>query len=160
MKKTNAMRILDGLGIKYEVLSYNDDGEHELPHGAALETAKRLGVDADSVYKTIVMRADTKEEIVFCESAGKEINLKKARQAAGVASLAPVKSDELSKITGYVRGGCSPIGMKKKMRTFIDEAVLTKAMVCISAGIRGEQLLLSPHDLCLATSALPCDLAL
>lgn len=160
MKKTNAMRILDGLKIKYEVLTYDDDGEHDLPHGAAAETARKLGVDEQGVYKTIVMRANTGEVLVFCQRADKEINLKKARQAAGVESLAAVKSDELPSLTGYVRGGCSPVGMKRRLRTFIDFSAMEKEKVCISAGIRGEQLLLSPKDLCNATAAAACDLAL
>ena len=81
--KTNAMRILDGLNIQYEVFTYDDDGEHELSRGAANETAVKLGIDPETVYKTIVMRTDTKEICVFCQSAVNEINLKKARNAAG-----------------------------------------------------------------------------
>lgn len=160
MKKTNAMRILDELGIKYEVLEYEDDGEHALLHGAAEQTAQKLGIDSSCVYKTIVMKTDTKEIMVFCQRAGKEINLKKARQAAEVKSLAPVKPNELNALTGYIRGGCSPIGMKRQFSTFIDKSAMQKESVCISAGVRGEQLLLSPKDLVKATQALLCDLEL
>lgn len=160
MKKTNAMRILDAMDIKYEVREYDDDGEHPLPHGAASMTATKLGVDAKSVYKTIVMQADTKEVILFCQSADKEINLKKARNAAGVQSLSPVKPDALNALTGYVRGGCSPIGTRKRFRTFIDESILSKEIICVSAGMRGKQLLLAPQDLCRAADAKVCDLSL
>lgn len=160
MKKTNAMRILDALNIKYDERDYDDDGEHALPHGAASMTAAKLGVDAKSVYKTIVMQADTREVIVFCQSADKEINLKKARNAAGVRLLSPIKSEVLNSVTGYVRGGCSPIGMKRKFRTFIDESALQNETICISAGVRGKQLMLSPSDLCRAADAVVCDLAL
>lgn len=160
MKKTNAMRILDALGIEYQTLEYDDDGEHTLVHGAASMTAEKLGVDVKAVYKTIVMRSATREVIVFCERADKEINLKKARTAADVQSLSPVKPEELNALTGYVRGGCSPIGMKKKFRTFIDENIYENETVYISAGVRGKQLSLSPKDLCRAVDAAVCDLAL
>ena len=83
MKKTNAMRILDGLGIEYEAAEYEDDGEHELARGAAGRMAEKLGVAPETVFKTIVMRTETKEICVFYQSAVSEINLKKARQAAG-----------------------------------------------------------------------------
>ena len=78
MKKTNAMRILDGLKIKYETLSYDDDGEHELSRGAAGGIAEKLGIDPDACFKTIVMRSESKAIFVFCQSAEHEINLKKA----------------------------------------------------------------------------------
>lgn len=160
MKKTNAMRILDGLKIKYETLSYEDDGEHELSRGAAEKTAEKLGIPVDACFKTIVMRTESKQIAVFCQSATHEINLKKARQACGAKEINPVKPDELLALTGYIRGGCSPIGMKKKFPTFIDESALTHEKVYISAGLRGQQICLSPNDLVKATSATTCDLVL
>ena len=158
MKKTNAMRILDGLGIAYESAEYEDDGEHELAKGAALRMAEKLGVPAETVFKTIVMRTETKEICVFCQSAVSEINLKKARQAAGCKEIAPVKPDELLGITGYIRGGCTPVGMKKKFRTFIDETVILHDKVCISGGQRGIQIKIKPDDLIRAVDAVVCDL--
>ena len=122
--KTNAMRILDGLKIPYEVSTYEDDGEHELAKGAALRLAEKIGVQPECVFKTIVMRTENKEICVFCQSAVSEINLKKARNAAGCKEISPVKPEELLGLTGYIRGGCSPLGMKRKFRTFIDETVL------------------------------------
>ena len=158
--KTNAMRILDGLGIPYEVFTYDDDGEHELSRGAANDTAAKLGIDPETVYKTIVMRTDTKEICVFCQSAPHEINLKKARNAAGCKEINPVKPEELMALTGYIRGGCSPLGMKRQFRTFIDEMVQLCDKVHISGGQRGVQIALKPEDLIKATSAQILDLTL
>lgn len=160
MKKTNAMRILDSAKIKYETSSYEDDGEHELEKGAAEELAKKLGIPADCVYKTIVMRTESKEIVVFCQSAIYEINLKKARTACGAKEVAPVKPAELLQLTGYIRGGCSPIGMKRKFRTFIDSSVITHEKVYISAGVRGQQIIITPKDLVDITQAQVTDLVL
>ena len=158
--KTNAMRILDGLKIPYDVSTYEDDGEHELAKGAALRLAEKIGVEPECVFKTIVMRTETKEICVFCQSAVSEINLKKARNAAGCKEISPVKPDELLGLTGYIRGGCSPLGMKRKFRTFIDETVLLCDFVCISGGQRGVQIKLKPEDLIKACDAVVCDLEL
>ena len=160
MKKTNAMRILDGLGINYETAEYEDDGEHELAKGAALRLSEKLGVAPETVFKTIVMRTETKEICVFCQSATAEINLKKARQAAGCKEINPVKQEELLGLTGYIRGGCTPIGMKRKFRTFIDETALLHEKICISGGQRGVQIKLNPNDLIKLTDAVTVDLAL
>lgn len=158
--KTNAMRILDGLKIPYEVSSYEDDGEHELAKGAALRLAEKIGVQPECVFKTIVMRTENKEICVFCQSAVSEINLKKARNAAGCKEISPVRPEELLGLTGYIRGGCSPLGMKRKFRTFIDETVLLCDFICISGGQRGIQIKLKPDDLIKACDAVVCDLEL
>ena len=158
--KTNAMRILDGLKIPYEVSSYEDDGEHELAKGAALRLAEKIGVQPECVFKTIVMRTENKEICVFCQSAVSEINLKKARNAAGCKEISPVKPEELLGLTGYIRGGCSPLGMKRKFRTFIDETVLLCDFICISGGQRGIQIKLKPDDLIKVCDAVVCDLEL
>ncbi len=160
MKKTNAMRILEDAKIAFQTCSYDDDGEHELERGAAEVLAAKLGISPDSVFKTIVMRTDTKEVVVFCQSANHEINLKKARQAAGAKEVSPVKPAELQALTGYIRGGCSPIGMRRKFRTFIDSSVMSQEKVYISAGMRGEQIALSPADLVRITDATVTDLVL
>jgi len=153
MKKTNAMRILDGLKIKYGTLSYDDDGEHELSRGAASGIAEKLGIDPAACFKTIVMRSESKAIFVFCQSAEHEINLKKARNACGAKEINPVKPEELLALTGYIRGGCSPLGMKKKYPTFIDESALKHEKIYISAGIRGEQIVISPEDMLKACNA-------
>lgn len=160
IKKTNAIRILENLKIPYEAKEYDDDGEHPLAKGAAGRTAEKLGVDPATVYKTIVMRTETKELCVFLQSSLHEINLKKARNAAGCKDINPIKPEELLAATGYVRGGCSPLGMKKKLRTFIDSSALELEKINISAGIRGMQLSVSPQDLVKACDAEVVDLVL
>ena len=158
--KTNAMRILEGAKIPFEVIEYDDDGEHVLEKGAAVRLAEKLGQDPGAVFKTIVMRTDSKEICVFCQSAVSEINLKKARAAAGCKEIGTVKPEELLALTGYIRGGCSPIGTKRKFRTFIDETIILYDEVCISGGQRGVQIKLKPDDLIKMTDATVCDLAL
>lgn len=160
MKKTNAMRILDGAHIFYETKEYPDDGEHVLERGAAEKIAVELGIDPAAVFKTIVMRTESKECVVFCQSALHEINLKKARNACGAKEVSPVKPEELLQLTGYIRGGCSPLGMKRQYRTFIDKSALDHEKIYISAGVRGEQIVLSPKDLITVSHATPCDLVL
>lgn len=160
IKKTNAIRILENLKIPYEAKEYDDDGEHPLAKGAAGRTAEKLGVDPATVYKTIVMRTETKELCVFLQSSLHEINLKKARNAAGCKDINPIKPEELLAATGYIRGGCSPLGMKKKLRTFIDSSALELEKINISAGVRGMQLTLAPQDLVKACDAEVVDLIL
>lgn len=160
VKKTNAIRILETLKIPYEAKAYDDDGEHPLAKGAANRTAEKLGIDPATVYKTIVMRTDTKELCVFLQSSLHEINLKKARNAAGCKEINPIKPEELLSATGYVRGGCSPLGMKKKLRTFIDSSAMNLEKIHISAGVRGMQLSLAPADLVKACNATVTDLIL
>lgn len=160
VKKTNAIRILETLKIPYEAKAYEDDGEHPLAKGAAGRTAEKLGIDPATVYKTIVMRTDTKELCVFLQSSLHEINLKKARNVANCKEISPIKPEELLGATGYVRGGCSPLGMKKKLRTFIDSSALTHEKIHISAGIRGMQLAIAPQDLIKACNATVVDLVL
>ena len=154
------MRILDGLGISYETAEYEDDGEHELAKGAALRLSEKLGVAPETVFKTIVMRTESKEICVFCQSAESEINLKKARQAAGCKEIGPVRPEELLALTGYIRGGCSPLGMKKQFKTFIDNSALECPKIHVSAGVRGEQLCLAPQDLAKACAGEFVDLVL
>ena len=159
MKKTNAMRILDKEKIPYETATYDDDGEHTLERGAAEKLALELGINPKAVFKTIVMRTDSKEICVFCQDSVSEINLK-ARTMAGAKEINPVKPEELLALTGYVRGGCSPIGMKRNYRTFIDESITEQEKVYISAGVRGQQIVIKPSDLVKVTNGTVCDLKL
>ena len=147
--KTNAMRILESECIPFETASYDVDEECL----DAVSAARKLGVSEDRVFKTIVMRSDANEIAVFCVSAGSEVNLKKARAALGAKEVLPIKSTELLALTGYIRGGCSPIGMKKKYRTFIDETAVLHDTIYVSAGVRGTQLILSAGDLARACGA-------
>lgn len=159
VKKTNAMRILDNAGIPYTVLTYDDDTEHPLESGAALRTAEKLGLSPETVFKTIVMRSDTKEICVFCVPAPQEVNLKKARSTAGVKELSPVKPAEINSLTGYIRGGCSPLGMKRQYRTFIDSSAGVFPVIYISAGQRGVQIGVPAEALAGVTGAVFADIA-
>ena len=154
-KKTNAMRILEGLGIKYSVTGYDVDPDNL----DALSAAAKLGVSPECIFKTIVMRNEKNLIFVFCVSAESEVNLKKARTVSGSKEIKPVKMTELLALTGYIRGGCSPIGMKKKFPLFIDETATLFDEIYVSAGVRGRQLILSPEDLVKATDGTFADVA-
>ena len=154
-KKTNAMRILDKAGIDYTYQEYeydeNDlDGHH---------VAEYLGVPYEEVFKTLTAVTDKGEYLVFCISVDDEIDLKKAAVLAGVKRVDMIHVKDLLNVTGYIRGGCSPIGMKKQYRTFIDEMIELVDSVCVSAGQRGVQLKLKPQDLISFTNAVVGDFA-
>ncbi|MCF0190081.1 MAG: Cys-tRNA(Pro) deacylase [Marinilabiliaceae bacterium] len=147
--KTNAARILDKAGIPYELIPYRVD-ENNL---AADHIANELGEDINQVYKTLTLKGD-KTGIFVCVVAGnREVDLKKAAKASGNknADLIPLK--ELLPTTGYIRGGCSPIGLKKPYPVFLDERIVEHERVYISAGQRGLQFLISPQDIAKAVSA-------
>ena len=154
-KKTNAMRILDNLGIKYSVTGYDVDPDNL----DAVSAAAKLGVSPENIFKTIVMRNEKNLIYVFCVSAESEVNLKKARTVSGSKEIKPVKMTELLSLTGYIRGGCSPIGMKKKYPLFIDETATLFDEIYVSAGIQGRQLILSPYDLAKAADGTFVDVA-
>ena len=154
-KKTNAMRILDGLGIKYSVTGYDVDPDNL----DALSAASKLGVSPEKIFKTIVMRNEKNLIFVFCVSAETEVNLKKARAVSDSKEIKPIKMTVLLQITGYIRGGCSPIGMKKKFPLFIDETATLFDEIYVSAGIRGRQLILNPYDLAKAAEGTFADVA-
>jgi Cys-tRNA(Pro)/Cys-tRNA(Cys) deacylase len=143
MTKTNAVRMLEARGIFFEMLSYEVD-ESDL---SAVSVAAKAGIDIDRVFKTLVLRSSEGDIFVCVIPGGCELDLKKAAKAAGVkkADLIPVK--EILKLTGYVRGGCSPVGMKKTYPTFIDETCQLYEQIYVSAGARGLQLLITPGDL-------------
>ena len=141
--KTNAMRILDSLSIEYEVKKYSWDEEHL----DAVHAAESMGLDTERVFKTIVMKNNDNKLFVFCLPADFSISLKKARALTGSKDIDLLKMDELRRYTGYIRGGCSPLGMIKKYPTFIEETALLEDMIYVSAGERGYQLLLKPEDL-------------
>lgn len=154
-KKTNAMRILDGLGIEYSVTGYDVDPDNL----DALSAASKMGVSPEMIFKTIVMQNDKNLIFVFCVSAESEVNLKKARAVSGSKEIKPVKMTDLLQITGYVRGGCSPIGMKKKFPLFVDETATLFDNIYVSAGVRGKQIIISPDDLIRATGGTFADIA-
>ena len=146
--KTNAMRILESLSIPYTVHTYEWDEEHL----DAIHAATSAGLDTERVYKTIVMMNSNKELFVFCLPAEFSVSLKKARAVTGSKELDLLPLTELQKYTGYIRGGCSPLGMKKHYPTFISELAELEETIYVSAGQRGMQLSLKPDDLIKATN--------
>lgn len=140
--KTNTMRMLDAAGISYDTREYEVD-ETDL---SGTHAADYLGMSYDTVYKTLVTRG-TKGLYVFCIPVDAELDLKKAAKAAGEKSLSMLHVKELLGNTGYIRGGCSPIGMKKVYPTFIQEDAMLEEMIAVSAGVRGRQILIAPDAL-------------
>lgn len=143
IQKTNAMRILDSNRLSYEVLSY----AHETEPIAGLAVAKQLQEDPEQVFKTLVTVANTKEYIVFVIPVAYELHLKKCAKAAGVKSVEMIHVKDINKLTGYVRGGCSPIGMKKQFRTFVHESCTRLPAMMFSGGKIGVQIKMQPDDL-------------
>lgn len=143
MVKTNAMRILDSAKIKYEAMEYEYD-ENDL---AGVHIAENLGLDPDIVFKTLVARGDKTPYVVFCIPCAYELDLKKCAKASGNKRVELIAVKELLPLTGYIRGGCSPIGMKKQFPTFFDESAMLYDKITVSAGVRGCQFFLSPDEL-------------
>ncbi len=141
--KTNAMRRLDAAGIPYEVLEYTMD-ENDL---SGTHIAEQIGLPFAVVFKTLVARGDRTGPVVFCIPCDREIDLKKAARITGNKKIEMVHVKDLLALTGYIRGGCSPIGMKKAFPTYIDASASEHEKITVSAGVRGAQLLLSLRDL-------------
>lgn len=153
--KTNVMRLLDKQKIKYIPHSY--------PHGDDIATdgvsvAGFLGKDPSSVYKTLVTRSASKSYYVFVIPVAEHLDLKKAAKAVKEKSIEMIKQNELLQLTGYVHGGCSPIGMKKSFKTTFHEDILSLETVTLSAGKIGSQIELSPADIIKATRGATADL--
>ena len=153
-EKTNALRRLEAAGIAFELREYPVD-EADL---SATHAAELAGLDPDLVFKTIVLRGERGGPFVCVIPGPYEIDLKKAAKAAGDKAADPLPLKELEALTGYVRGGCSPIGLKKPLPIFIDETALALETVSVSAGRRGLQMLLAPLDLARAAGASFADL--
>ncbi|MCR5467948.1 MAG: Cys-tRNA(Pro) deacylase [Lachnospiraceae bacterium] len=141
-EKTNVMRVLDGKKISYEKHSYEPDATM-----SGEEIAGILGEDPDKVFKTLVTQGKSGAYFVFVVPVKEELDLKKAAKAAGEKSVAMIKQKELLPLTGYVHGGCSPIGMKKQFPTFIHESAEAYDRIFVSAGKVGFQIELAPKDL-------------
>lgn len=141
-EKTNVMRVLDGKKIAYESHSYNPD-----PTMTGEEIAEILGENPDKVFKTLVTQGKSGAYYVFAIPVKEELDLKKAAKASGEKAVSMIKQKELLPLTGYVHGGCSPIGMKKQFKTFIHETAATYDHVFVSAGKVGFQIELAPSDL-------------
>ena len=143
MTKTNAMRLLENAGIPFETGEYEVD-ESDL---SGVHAAKVLGLDPDCMFKTLVCRDDRGGYQVFCIPVAYELDLKKCAAAAGVKRCEMIHVKELLPLTGYIRGGCSPVGMKKKFPTCIDETAVLCEQIYVSAGQRGLQLIVNPEAL-------------
>ena len=141
--KTNAMRQLDSAGIEYEMGEYEYD-ESDL---SGVHAAEALGVSEDEVFKTLVTRGDDNLLFVFVIPSGATLDLKKAAQVSGNKKIEMIHVKEIFDLTGYIRGGCSPIGMKKQYPTYIDETAVLFDQIYFSAGKRGVQIILSPDIL-------------
>ncbi|MBO4807421.1 MAG: Cys-tRNA(Pro) deacylase [Lachnospiraceae bacterium] len=152
-EKTNVMRVLDAKKISYESHSYKPDATMSGEEIAAL-----LGEDADKVFKTLVTQGKTGAFYVFVIPVKGELDLKKAAKACGEKAVSMIKQKDLLPLTGYVHGGCSPIGMKKHFPTFIHETVSGLDKVFVSAGKVGFQIELAPADLIAAAEIMVEDL--
>ena len=143
IQKTNAARLLDAAGIRYSLVPYEVDEEHlEASHVAA-----QLGEDLDTVFKTLVLRGDRNGLFVCVMPGSLEVDLKVAARISGNKNCEMIHVKELLPLTGYIRGGCSPIGMKKPLPTFLHESAFLYDYIYVSAGVRGLQLRIGPADL-------------
>ena len=155
LHKTNAARILDELGLPYELASYEVDEENL----SAVHAAASVGENIEQVYKTLVLKGDKTGFFVCVIPGGKELDLKAAARASGNKSCEMLHVKELMPVTGYIRGGCSPLGMKKHFPTFVDQDCLRWDFIYVSAGKRGLQLKIKPQDLLKAAAAQAAALA-
>lgn len=151
---TNAMRMLDKIGIKYDTLEY--DAGDEIGENFGERIAELCGIDPATSFKTLVIRG--KEIYVCCIPVKEELDLKKLAQTAGEKKVEMIHVKELLGLTGYIRGGVSPIGMKKRYKTFIHQSVLDLDKAAISGGVCGVTLVMSPSDLIRATEAETADI--
>ncbi len=154
--KTNVMRLLDKAKIQYEAKEYPvDEDDLSGSHAADL-----MGVDHGSMFKTLVLKGEKTGFLVCCIPVDDEVDLKKAAKAAGDKKVEMLPMKELLSTTGYIRGGCSPIGMKKRFPTFIDPSAFQYEKIAVSAGMRGVQVILSPTALAEYVGATTTELTL
>ena len=154
INKTNAMRILDSMNINYDYSTYEcEDGKVD-----GVSVAHKTGQNPETVFKTLVSVGHSKELYVFCIPVEYELDLKKAAKAADEKNIELLPLKDLTKNTGYVRGGCSPMGMKKHYKTFIDESAQLHHKILVSGGMVGIQLIIEPDDLIKAVDASYKDL--
>lgn len=154
MVKTNALRLMDGAKIPYRVVEYEYD-ESDL---GGQHVAEVTGMDPGQVFKTLVARGEKRGPLVFCIPVSCTLDLKKAAKVAGDKKVEMIHMKELLGLTGYIRGGCSPVGMKKKFPTFIDETAVLYEEIAVSGGQRGLQMVLAPERLMEYADMIPADL--
>lgn len=152
-QKTNAMRILEQMGVAFSHTEYAADAFTD-----GVETADRLGLERERVFKTLVTTGSDRNHYVFVIPVEATLDLKKCAQSVGVKSVLMLPQKELFALTGYVRGGCTAIGMKKKFATRIDETAMLFDTIYVSGGRIGCQLCLGPDDFCRAANAAYADL--
>ncbi|MFR1316332.1 MAG: Cys-tRNA(Pro) deacylase [Clostridium perfringens] len=141
--KTNAMRILDSKKVSYEMLSYkSEDGKID-----GISVAHKIGVDEKNVFKTLVAQGTSKELYVFVIPVAEELDLKNAAKIAGEKKVEMIAVKDILKYTGYIRGGCSPIGLRRPYKTFIHESAKDLDFMIVSAGKIGHQIKMNPKDL-------------
>ena len=149
-QKTNAARILDTLGIEYELKTYEVD-ESDL---SAVHVAASVGMPIEMVYKTLVCRSDKNGILMAVIPGGGELDMKALAAASGNKRVEMVHLKEVFGLTGYIRGGCSPLGAKKEYPVYLDDSANAQSVIAVSAGKRGEQILLAPADLVQAARAV------
>lgn len=152
--KTNVARILDAHNISYELREYEVD-EEDL---SAVHVAKSIGIDAGKIYKTLVLKGQKDTYLVAVLPGNAQLDLKKLAKASGNKNCEMLPMKDLLAVTGYIRGGCSPIGMKKQFPTFIEETAILEEKITISAGKRGLQVVIDPNELASVTSAQFADI--
>ncbi|MGI6218962.1 MAG: Cys-tRNA(Pro) deacylase [Bacteroidaceae bacterium] len=154
INKTNAARLLDKAKVAYELVPYEVD-ENDL---SAVHVAEALGEDIEQVFKTLVLHGDKTGHFVCVIPGEHEVNLKMAAKVSGNKSCEMIHLKELLPLTGYIRGGCSPIGMKKAFPTYIHDSCMQYPFIYVSAGQRGLQLKIAPADLVAQSRAVLCRL--
>ena len=152
--KTNVARLLDKAKVKYELIPYEVD-ENDL---SAIHVAESLGENIEQVFKTLVLHGEKSGHFVCVIPGEHEVNLKKAAKVSGNKKCDLIPMKELLPLTGYIRGGCSPIGMKKHFPTYIHESCRIFEHIYVSAGVRGLQIKIAPNDLVLQSKAQICNL--
>lgn len=154
--KTNAIRLVEQAGISCKEQFY----EYQEDDLSGMHAAQVLGMPPEQVFKTLVARGPKTGIHVYCIPVCCELDLKKAARVAGDKSMELVAVKELLPLTGYIRGGCSPVGMKKQYPTFLDETCILFEEIAVSAGERGHQMLLNPEDLAKITNATYADITI
>lgn len=155
--KTNAMRELDCAGVSYEVRTYDvEDGVPQRDLGVRI--AELIGAEVESQFKTLVTTTPTGDHVVCCVPVAEELDLKKAAAALGVKSLSMMHVRDLLAVCGYERGACSPIGMRKRFVTLVDETIQLFETIGVSGGRKGICLMLAPRDLVVFTDAILADI--
>lgn len=155
MKKTNAARILDRLGIEYRLLEFDVD-EDDL---SAQNAARKLGLPPEQIFKTLIARGDKSGVVIAAVPGGSELDLKALARVSGNRKVELVPSKEIRPLTGYIRGAVSPLGMKSNYPCYLDQSAFNHSSIIISAGARGVQISISPRDLAVVLEAEPGGLA-